>query len=1543
MSSTDNRIVQMQFNNREFEQGVSDTLKSIENLNKTLDTLGNGDYGKGLKLALVDVGENVDSVTSHFNALEEVVTGMLRRLGEQVADFGLEFVESLTLEMPVEGYKKYESEVEKTAGLINAAKFQGYDDPEGIVNNLLAKLQWFADATSYSYDAIVSAFLAFVNSDIPMEDAVNLILGMGAQFSSAGAVATEVGGAFNVLAKSVGKGSMIYQSAYRQLQNTFKVISPEVLQSYLDTAEALGYLTKEGDHYITTMKAFNEGISKQKGDKVVSRASLNTITGWLNGAVLQKVYAQYGWYAQQIYDIQESFSEAGGGILTLSDAMDILDKSIQDGTADFSAFGDVSDEELQKLVARSKTAFEASQEAVTFGVAIDAVKDGISSLWKSIFTDVLGNYQEAKVLFTNIQDYLLSVFGGPVEAFERLLSGYKDEMGNEVKGWKELGGRDTMLQGFRNIVTALENIVRPIKEAFREIFPPATVDTLIDLTNRFEAFTSKLIISEEAMEKIKNVASIAFKIFGFFVEVASVAVNVFKNFWSATKPVRDIFVEIFGVLAAGVNKIMDVVSSLGILENMGQQVTYFWTPLKNKLNEFWQGFTDGKTIISVIKDIYGEIEVFTIDIEGMGNAWKSVQDWILSLVDTITKWLLPKWDEFKTKVETVFTTIDGWIKSGEEGLKAFSDTIKQYVIDPLYNAFQKVKGFIETIVGGLVIFIKNIFTALSEVLYGTDNLYEQRVKKMMGGNSFISGLGELANIVFGIIAKINITKLLQSFTKMMDSLRKIPDLINSLNKPIQELSNTLKAFQKQVKADMIKTIALSVLALAGAMWIISKIDTDKLGDAFVAVGLLVGEMAIVLKALSGLEGSTTTIGKKGLKSSGGVKSFATMLLMLGAAIVLIASALKLIITAGEPNEIWTATASIAVIMGLLAAFLVIAGKAANELTPKKIANLNSIGLMILKMSSGIYIISHAIKEIGELKPEEWKQGMLGVAAILVGIGLLFAGISKINLTPAKTEAFGKAMVLLSVSIALMSGAIAILAKSDWKQLLIATGALSAIILVFAAASKFAKGGKGILQFSGALAIMGASLGLLAGGLLLLGLIPLKQLAQGLLLLVGLIASMVIVSETMGKGPSLGLLSMAGALLILGPALLGMAAGLTALGLIPFGALLQGLGAFAIILGLLVAASAFIGDFNMRLISIGVAAIGIGLGVMFAAQGLAILIGVMEAIAALAGSGIIEKAFYSIGAAAVSLFMGFLETFIENIPILITDLLAGVDLILIALFDFIQSEGFAKILGVLERILDYLPKLISEVLGLLLKLIGNLFVDIGVAIATGLLGMSEEEAREARESGKRIIEGLVEGFKEMVNKAVTAVVDLGKKLLKGLKDCLGIKSPSKETEKIANFTVEGFVKGIKEKASTAVQSMTDLGSDSLTGLKSSLSGIGSAITDDLDVESQLTITPVLDLSELQNGKGDLTSMLNDIGSTTIGTGIADPYDYDADIISQLGTLNTTVSAVGNTNAGGGIAGAIKEALAGIGVYADGTKIGKLVDRYQLNNVRASGNL
>lgn len=373
MSTIDNRVVQMEFENKNFERNAKESMKTLEKLDKSLE-LKNGtksfkDVEEAAKACdFKPLMEAVDGVKVQFTALGAVTNRVMQRITDSVLDTGKRMLKSLTIDPIMSGYTKYE---EKTASVQTLLNSTGLSLDE--VNGYLSKLMWFSDETSYSFTQMTSALATMTSAGGDIAKIVPMLQGVANATAFAGKSAREFSGAIFNLNQSYSGGFLSYMD-YNSLDRTYNMFSKQLKQAFIDNAKALGKLDKEGrtaSGTLVEISNFASTLSEKWADRDVMEASF----GWFN-EVTEQAYAlvQAGKYA------------------TASDAYEALAGQFND---------------IQYAAARS------AQEAKSFTEAIDSVKDAVSSGWMQTFEYLFGNYEQSKVLWTDLANSLYDIFAEP--------------------------------------------------------------------------------------------------------------------------------------------------------------------------------------------------------------------------------------------------------------------------------------------------------------------------------------------------------------------------------------------------------------------------------------------------------------------------------------------------------------------------------------------------------------------------------------------------------------------------------------------------------------------------------------------------------------------------------------------------------------------------------------------------------------------------------------------------------------------------------------------------------------------------------------------------------------------------------------------------------------------------------------------------------------------------------------------------------------------------------------------------------------------------
>lgn len=471
-SSIDQRIVEMQFDNAQFEKGISTSLKSIDNLEKGLKLDG---ASKGLE-SVSKAANSMDfsglqggiyAVQQKFSALEVIGITALQRITNAAISTGESLVKSLSIDQISAGFAKFGSKTSSVATLVA----QGNDLE--VVNEQLDRLNWFTDETSYNFTDMVANIAKFTASGKGLKESVTAMEGIANWAALSGQNASTASRAMYQLSQAMGAGIMRKED-YKSIQNA-SMDTDEFRQKCLDAGVALGKLKKNADDTYTS-------LVNNKGSFTKSQfAEHLTEDAWFTSDVMMSVFQNYSSAVDQIYDYAD---EKG---ITASQAI--------------SELGD-------KVDSFGLKAFKAAQEARTWGDAVDSVKDAVSTGWMNTFELIFGDQEEATQLWTDLANAMYDVFAGGAEA--------RNEM---LKEWKESGGRDDLIQSFWNIWDSVSKVTGSIKEAFGEIFTPMTSGKLLSMTENLKNFTESLIVSDETANKLKRTFKGVFAVFDIFKKV----------------------------------------------------------------------------------------------------------------------------------------------------------------------------------------------------------------------------------------------------------------------------------------------------------------------------------------------------------------------------------------------------------------------------------------------------------------------------------------------------------------------------------------------------------------------------------------------------------------------------------------------------------------------------------------------------------------------------------------------------------------------------------------------------------------------------------------------------------------------------------------------------------------------------------------------------------------------------------------------------------------------------------------------------------------
>lgn len=360
----DERVVEMRFDNAQFEKNVHQTMQSLEKLNDSLrlDGAEKGFEKIGDASAKVDFDEMqgaLDDLSGKFSAVEVMGVAALSHITRQAIDTGERLVKSLSLDQVTSGWNKY---AQKTASVQTIMNATGKSIAK--VNGYLSKLMWFSDETSYSFTDMTQSLGQLTASGGDIEKVIPMIMGMANATAYAGKGASEFSRVIYNLNQSYSQGYLSLMD-WKSVELA-GVATAELKKQIIETGVALGKI-KEG---AVTVGTFSSTLSKK----------------WADKEVMETAFGKFAEFSEAV----KKMVDANPGMLA-SQAIDAL--------------ADKYDEVTVK-------AFKAAQEAKSFSEAVDATKDAVSSGWMETFDILFGNYEEAKGFWSDLAEEFWNMFAG---------------------------------------------------------------------------------------------------------------------------------------------------------------------------------------------------------------------------------------------------------------------------------------------------------------------------------------------------------------------------------------------------------------------------------------------------------------------------------------------------------------------------------------------------------------------------------------------------------------------------------------------------------------------------------------------------------------------------------------------------------------------------------------------------------------------------------------------------------------------------------------------------------------------------------------------------------------------------------------------------------------------------------------------------------------------------------------------------------------------------------------------------------------------------
>lgn len=1397
MSRTiDERVVEMRFDNKQFEAGIDTSIDSLNKLTRSLDLSGASKgldnvnaASKGLGVEMSGLGSAIETVGARFSAMRVVAVTALMNITNSAINAGKQMLSSLTIAPVKMGFSEYELKMGSIQTIM-----AGTGEKLETVNKYLEELNAYSDRTIYSFSDMTNNIGKFTNAGVKLEDAVTAIKGVSNVAALSGANANEASRAMYNFSQALSAG-YVKLIDWKSIENA-NMATVGFKKELIKTAVELGVVTDAGDGMYKTLEGHTFNATKNFNDVLQDQ--------WMTTDVLVKTLAKY-----------------------------------TDETTDLG-----------------KSAYAAAQDIKTFSMLMDTLKEAAQSGWAQTWEIIFGDFEEAKKLWTDVNEVVGTVISKSAEA--------RNEM---LKGWKDLGGRKALIEGIANAFHGVVAVLKPVGKAFRDIFPAVTAKQLYAVTEKFRQLTEnfKKFLTENEKGK-KLIASIT---------------SIFKG--------------LFAVIDIGVQLVVSIAKAFGKLIKSISPVLGGIVGLAGKLGEVLVKLRNFIKETKIFDNILGAIaKALATVVNGIAAFAVSVADGFKKVMKKTGKAA----DDFADRVEERYKPI---VKLGETLKKCFQGVV---------NFFKKAGLVILGIGAKIGEGIGDMFSGLWEAIKNADfNTVLDILNAALTGGLLV-GVTKFVNSFSGI------TKTFKNGTS--DTFKKIKDVLKGFGDILDSVKNAINTFTGSIKVKMLKDIAVSIAILAAAVIAMSLVNSEKLAvalgaitglfidlfgsltafqklmgkDGFVVMEKLVGQMLGIAIATLILASAVTKLSKLGWKELG--KGLAGVT---GAMTVLVAATkvLSSKSTQHGAKGMLSLAISLLVLSAAIKQFskfslkemgtgLLALGGALTVVIAAAYALPSSFGKKAAKLillASALTALGGAFNIFAGLRIDEVGSGLLAMGGSLAIITAALYAIPKD--TKKKASTVGK----MALAIASLAGSMAILGSIPLKNVGSGLLALGGAIGIIVAALHLLP--KNTAWLALGLMLVATAIAALVGPLALLGALKLEMIGKGLLTIAGVLTILGVAVYAL-KGHELTLLALSGALALLGVACVSISAAVVSMS----GALVAlagaGSAAVALIVGVVTGIVALIpviienlGKGFVAMLDVlanSGAAIARGLTTILGSlitalkNNLTSMIDLVREIAGRILDVLIEltpRVMKWLG----MLLEGLIKLIGENIP----ELIGCVGILLDSLLKFlvasvpkIVSAGVQMIMGFLQGIQDAIPKVVAKGVDIVVTLCNAVasqtvrLVDEGfkliINFCNGLADTIRKRMPEMKKSFKNLgwamIEGLTGSLGEGLHKVVNKAKELGRAAWNGIKDVLGIHSPSKKFQEVGKYSGEGLILGLKGMTSGVGKAAKGVGKAAVNTLSDAVSGIADIVSSNIDTTP--TIRPVVDLSDVESGEKKLSKML-----------------------------------------------------------------------------------
>ena len=1012
MASVDNRVVSLQFDDSQFDSRVKKALQSLTSLGRKVEETGRTKGNiSGVSESLRNISSEtdrtasaVDRLANRFSGLGLVATTAVVNISNSILGMGKHLLSALTIDPIRGGLREYELQIASTQTIM-ANTGRSVKD----VNAELDKLNKYADKTIYNFATMTHNAGMFTAAGLGLEDTTMALRGVGDWAAYAGANTTDMGRVTYQLGQALSAGSIRLRD-WMSVENSAGMAGKKYKEAFIQTAREQGIAI---DDLIKKNGSFRESLQE----------------GWLTTDIFMKT--------------MQKFTSDGA----------------RKYTEEMMRAGKMTRKEANAIISEARKMEDAATKVKTFTDLVGTTKEALESGWGTTWRTIIGDFDEAKTLWTSVSQSLNKIIDKSSDARNKVLA-----------DWSELGGRKDLIAGLGNIFKGIGSVVTPINQAFRDIFPPMTAKRLVELTKSFRELTESMKLGPQQADALRNAFNGLFTVvnigFGLLKNVAVVGGGFIKSL----APAGNALLQIAGAFGAFVAKASGAADIPSLLNSIGSGISSMLVGLSNGLSSALK--VSGNFFDSLRKSLSNLSEPLSKIKSSLGEAFSNIVSSITDVVKTgglvaIGALLMRAFNTFKDFAESIASKLNLQSLLG---------------LDNITNVFDTLRTTLQNFQNGVQ--AKTIMTIAASLA-------------LLAGSLFLLSLIDAEGLGQAVFALGMVMGELLLATKLMSTLTISP-------KAMFGTIGTLIA------------LSVAVLAISGALKVIASLEWDEISRGLVGLG---GVLALMVAALTILDKANVSRSPKGMFRLIGFAISAKILASalkdisdldwegiakgvvgLGGVLALLALYSKLNISTGIFDGIGLIAMAqgLSMLSGVVASFSTIdAGSIAKAeaaiagiltivgLYSTLTASTGNIGdgVGLIAIGAGLKIIADVINTLGTLDPGTIAVGIAAMTGVMTIVGIFTTLSSGVDLGVT-----GVGLGLLAVGL---NGIISVLQTAGGMDLgVVAQGFLvlaGAIAGIAAAGLLLTPAIPQILMLSGALLAIGAAVALVGVGLFGIGL------------------------------------------------------------------------------------------------------------------------------------------------------------------------------------------------------------------------------------------------------------------------------------------------------------------------------------------------------------------------------------------------------------------------------------------------------------------------